>query len=88
MAYPLEYGDNPDPAMTSLPQAIQFVDYDSRTDVISPRGKVYIGRQAIAAILDNAGYTVRKPVIGWGQFTHLIQPGSGGWALAKILKGE
>jgi hypothetical protein len=68
----------------TLPTALQYVDYDSRTDVIDPRGKVYDGYASVRAVLGHDGYEVRKPVVGWGEMTHLIQPGNGGWALARI----
>jgi hypothetical protein len=66
------------------PVALQFVDYNSATDLISPAGRTY--RRAygdVAALLDD-GYRVAKSVTGWGEFTHLLQVGTGGWALASF----
>jgi len=74
---------------------LQPIQYDRRTGVIDQIGRSYSGPDDVAALTE-AGYViVDTPIVGWGQYTHLLAtPGEFGdgegapYFLARFVAGE
>ncbi len=50
---------------------LQQVQYEKRTDQIHPVGQA--ANAATRGYIQQAGYMVVEPVIGWSPYTHLIE---------------
>lgn len=51
---------------------IQPVQYDRRTDIISPVGRSYSRPDDVAALTAAGFVIVGPPLVGWGRYTHLL----------------
>ncbi len=73
---------------------LQPIQYDRWTDLIDQIGRSYAAPDDVAALTE-AGYVIVEPLVGWGQYTHLLAtPGDDGddhgapYFLARFVAGE
>ncbi len=73
---------------------LQPIQYDRQTDRIELVGRSYSHPDDVVALTE-AGYVVIEPLVGWGQYTHLLAtPGGFGdpagvpYFLARFVAGE
>jgi len=74
---------------------LQPIQYDRRTGVIDPIGRSHSRPDDVAALTEEDYIVIDSPMIGWGQYTHLIATPdaySDGWGapyfLARFVEGE
>lgn len=74
---------------------LQPVQYDRRTGIIDPIGRSYSRPDDVAALTDEGYVVLDSPLMGWGQYTHLLAtPGDDGddegapYFLARFVEGE
>jgi hypothetical protein len=61
--------------------AAQYVRYDRRTDVIEP---VEVVDAANLAVMSDLPVHIVEPVMGWGEYTHLVSLDDASYYLARM----